>query len=67
MTLQEYSVAGMTCDNCRRHVTRALAGIPGAGAVQVDLATGRATVQSNRAISRDEVRAALEEAGYELT
>ena len=67
MTRQQYSVSGMTCENCVRHVTEALSALPGAGAVRVDLATGRATIQSDRPFSRDEVRAALEEAGYDVT
>jgi copper chaperone CopZ len=35
--------------------------------VQVDLATGRLTVTSARDLDDDAVRAAVEEAGYELT
>lgn len=66
MTEHQYRVAGMTCDNCRRHVTEALASIPGAGEVRVDLEAGQATVHADRPLSRDEVQAALEEAGYEL-
>ena len=61
-----YAVTGMTCENCRRHVTEALAGMSDARDVNVDLASGRATLRSNRELSADEVRAALEEAGYGL-
>jgi copper chaperone CopZ len=40
-----FPVAGMTCRACARRVAAALSGIPGVYTVQVDLATGRATVR----------------------
>ena len=67
MNEYQYAVGGMTCENCKRHVTEALRAIPGVASADVDLAGGRATVRSERALSTDEVRAALDEAGYDLT
>jgi Cu+-exporting ATPase len=66
MNEQQYAIAGMTCENCKRHVTEALTGIPGVSAADVDLQGGRATVRSERPLSDREVREALDEAGYEL-
>jgi copper chaperone CopZ len=66
MTEHQYTVAGMTCQNCRRHVTDALAAIPGALDVQVDLDSGRATVRAEHPLTDAHVRAALEDAGYAL-
>lgn len=63
---QQFTVTGMTCENCRRHVTEALAGVPGVRSVEVDLPSGRATVHADRAVNDADVRAALEEAGYDL-
>ncbi len=61
------SVAGMTCDNCVRHVGEALREIPGVTDVRVDLAAGTATVESNEELDRAAAREALEDAGYALT
>lgn len=66
MAEHHYIVTGMTCENCRRHVTEALGEMPGVVDVSVDLDSGRATLRSDRVLSPDEVRAALEEAGYGL-
>ncbi|HEY5340035.1 MAG TPA: heavy metal-associated domain-containing protein [Candidatus Aquilonibacter sp.] len=62
----EYTIPGMTCENCRRHVTAALSALPGVREVRVDLAGGRTVLRADRDLAQDEVRAALEEAGYEL-
>ena len=61
-------VRGMTCNNCVRHVSQALRGLPGVGEVQVDLASGKARVQHDpgRASAGDLV-AAVEGAGYEAS
>ena len=66
MTDQHFTVAGMTCDNCVRHVTEALQALPGVAEVHVTLETGRAAVRSERMLPDAEVRAALDEAGYTL-
>ncbi len=66
MNDHDYTVQGMTCENCRRHVTAALSALPGVAEVRVDLGSGRAVLRADRDLTRDEVRAALEEAGYEL-
>lgn len=38
------AIEGMTCDNCVKHVTRALRGVNGVKEVQVDRENARATV-----------------------
>lgn len=65
-TEQTYEVQGMTCDHCVRAVTAALQGIPGVHAVEVDLPGGAVTVTSEAPLDPDAVRAAVDEAGYEL-
>jgi len=60
------SVQGMTCDHCVRHVTQALEGLPTVRGVAVDLAKGTATIQSDAALERSALAAALDEAGYTL-
>jgi copper chaperone CopZ len=56
----------MTCQNCVRHVTEALGALPGVRSAEVDLASGSASLEAERQISREELAAALDEAGYEL-
>ncbi|WP_116049658.1 heavy-metal-associated domain-containing protein [Amycolatopsis palatopharyngis] len=62
-----YTVKGMTCDHCVRSVTEEVSEIDGVTEVLVDLPTGAVTVKSAKDIEADDVRAAVEEAGYELT
>jgi copper chaperone CopZ len=64
---QIYIVAGMTCDHCVRAVTDELGGLSGVTRVDVDLASGRVTVVSDRALDDAAVAAAVDEAGYEVS
>ena len=61
-----YTVAGMTCAHCVQAVTSELTALPGVDDVQVDLGTGAVTVTSATPLADDDVRAAVDEAGYEL-
>jgi copper chaperone CopZ len=61
-----YTVTGMTCGHCVQAVTGELSGLPGVDAVQIDLATGAVTVTSAAPLADDAIRAAVDEAGYEL-
>jgi Cu+-exporting ATPase len=64
--MQTLTVTGMTCDNCRRHVTEALSKLPGVHSVSVDLIHATASLESDREIGRSELAAVLEEEGYGL-
>jgi Cu+-exporting ATPase len=64
---QSFSVTGMTCQNCVRHVTQALSGLPGVRSVDVDLEGGTAQLDTDREIPRAQLAAVLDEAGYELS
>lgn len=66
MTTATYQVRGMTCDHCVRAVSAELSRIGGVSDVKVDLATGAVTVESAALLSADAVRAAVDEAGYEV-
>jgi len=61
-----YTVTGMTCAHCVQAVTSELSELSGVDAVQVDLASGAVTVTSAAPIAAADVRAAVDEAGYEL-
>ncbi len=65
-----FSVDGMTCGSCVRHVTEELTAIPGVRDVSVDLHAGGSspvTVVHDEPLSDDAVREAVEEAGYAVT
>ncbi|MEV1331477.1 heavy metal-associated domain-containing protein [Micromonospora costi] len=64
--VRTYAVTGMTCEHCVRAVTDELSTLPGVREVRVDLATGTATVTSAQPLPDEVVRAAVDEAGYEL-
>jgi copper chaperone CopZ len=58
-------ITGMTCNNCVRHVDRALRGVPGVSQVAVDLPEGQAEVVHSEATPLASLIAAVESAGYE--
>lgn len=60
-----FPVEGMTCAACVRRVERALDKVDGVGNVAVNLAAEKVTVQVDTAIAgEDEIRKAIEQAGY---
>jgi copper chaperone CopZ len=61
-----YTVTGMTCEHCVQAVTGELSALPGVADVRVDLGTGAVTVTSAAPLPDGAVRAAVDEAGYEL-
>jgi copper chaperone len=61
-----YTVVGMTCGHCVDAVTEEVSAVPGVTAVDVDLASGGLTVTSTEPVDDGAVRAAVEEAGYEV-
>ena len=61
-----YTVSGMTCGHCVSSVTEELTKIPGVTDVQVDLASGAVTIASESGVDDSAVKAAVDEAGYEL-
>ncbi len=62
-----YAVTGMTCGHCAAAVTGELSRVAGVRDVHVDPATGVLTVTSDAPLALDEVRAAVDQAGYELS
>ena len=66
MSQRIYTVTGMTCGHCVTSVTEEITAINGVTDVAVDLPTGAVTVTSNEPVDEARVRAAVEEAGYQL-
>lgn len=64
MTSTIYRVSGMTCEHCVRAVSAEVARIDGVADVTVDLVTGEVAVVSDAPLAEEDVRAAIDEAGY---
>ena len=68
-TSTTYQVEGMTCGHCAGRVTDALTALEGVQDVEIDLVAGdtsTVTVISQRPMSAEAVRSAIEEVGYTL-
>lgn len=61
-----WTVSGMTCGHCVASVTEELLEVPGVENVDVVLETGAVTVTSAEPVTREQVDAAVREAGYAL-
>ncbi|MEZ5311373.1 MAG: cation transporter [Microthrixaceae bacterium] len=61
-----YTVKGMTCGHCVAAVTEEVSAVAGVDSVSVDLSSGSMTVASPSPIDVEVLRAAVDEAGYEL-
>lgn len=65
-TTTTYAVTGMTCEHCVASVTEEISELDGVTGVAVDLPTGAVKVTSTKPLDNADVRAAVEEAGYQL-
>ncbi len=69
MTTTTYAVRGMTCGHCVNAVTEEMLSIVGVTDVAIDLVEGGdsiVTVTSTDELDAAQVKAAVDEAGYEL-
>lgn len=66
MSTQTFTVTGMTCDHCVASVTEEVSEVAGVDHVDVVLESGQVTVTSNEPVDESAIRAAVEEAGYQL-
>ncbi|HMT04146.1 MAG TPA: cation transporter [Solirubrobacterales bacterium] len=64
-TRSVHKVVGMSCGHCRSSVLEELHEVDGVHAVDLDLTSGRLEVLGT-AVSLDQIRSAVERAGYEL-
>ena len=65
-TAQTLTIEGMTCDGCARSVRNALLELDGVLTAEANATAGTATFTSKHAIARDDLAAAIVDAGYEL-
>ena len=63
---QTFTVTGMTCGHCATSVTEEISELDGVQDVAVVVETGAVTVTSTTPLDEGAVRAAVEEAGYQL-
>ena len=63
---KSYTVTGMTCGHCVASVTEEVQEIPGVENVDVVLDTGSLSVTSSEPVDDTAVKAAVEDAGYQL-
>ncbi|KUI43146.1 cation-transporting ATPase [Mycobacterium sp. IS-1590] len=66
MATTTVTVTGMTCEHCAASVREELGEIPGVKTVDVDVASGAVTIDSSEPVGAAAIRAAVEEAGYQL-
>ena len=66
MTTETYNVTGMTCGHCVSSVKEEVGEVAGVTSVEVDLASGLLTVDSEGLIDEAKIVAAVKEAGYEV-
>ncbi|MEJ2577846.1 MAG: heavy metal-associated domain-containing protein [Kineosporiaceae bacterium] len=69
MSTTTLQVTGMTCEHCVRAVVQELSALDGVQEVNIDLVPGgtsRVSVTSTTTLVPEQVRAAVDEAGYEL-
>jgi len=64
-TTRIYSVSGMTCGHCQSSVEQEVGGLESVSSAVVDLEAGTVTVTGTA--DESDVKAAVEEAGYEVT
>jgi copper chaperone CopZ len=61
-----YKVTGMSCGHCEGSVSAEISGLPGVSSVTAVAASGEVTVVSAAPLDEEAVRAAVDEAGFEL-
>ncbi|MFI5359595.1 MAG: heavy-metal-associated domain-containing protein [Halanaerobiales bacterium] len=59
-------IDGMSCAHCAARVKKGLEKIEGVEAVEVSVEEKKAVVSLNTAVTEEELKAAIEEAGYKV-
>ena len=66
MNTTTFTVTGMTCGHCVAAVTEEVSKLDNVSSVDIDLASGAVTVQSNGPVDPSAFAAAVDEAGYAI-
>jgi copper chaperone CopZ len=62
-----YAVSGMSCGHCEKAIKEELSALPSVTTVEANAKAGKVSVTATAPLDDDAVRAAVDEAGYELT
>ena len=65
MTELTYAVPGVSCDHCRQAISTEVGRVAGVDTVEVDLERKVVVVRGD-ALPDEEIRAAIDEAGYDI-
>jgi copper chaperone len=60
------SIEGMSCNHCVNHVKEALSELNGVSSVEVNLASKYADIEANADVKDEDIKFAIEDAGYEV-
>lgn len=60
-------IEGMSCEHCVNHVSVALQELAGVTKVEVNLGGKHAILDASKDINDEEIKGAIDEAGYEVT
>lgn len=63
---KKISIEGMSCNHCVNHVKEALSELNGVSSVEVNLASKYAVMEANTDVKDEEIKFAIEDAGYEV-
>jgi copper chaperone CopZ len=66
MSTAVFTVSGMSCGHCEKSVSEELGALPGVTEVSADAKAGTVTVSSEQPLADEDVRSAVDEAGYQL-
>lgn len=66
MNEHTYRVPDVSCQHCVTAITEEVGSIPGVSRVDVDLGAKLVTVEHDGSVSDAQLRAGIEEAGYEI-
>jgi copper chaperone CopZ len=66
MSTAVFTVSGMSCGHCEKSVSEEISALPGVTEVSADAKAGTVTVASERPLADEDVRSAVDEAGYQL-
>lgn len=65
-TTTVFTVTGMSCGHCEKSISEEVSALPGVTGVSADAKAGTVTVSSEQPVDEAALRAAVDEAGYEL-
>lgn len=65
--IKKITIEGMSCQHCIKHVKEALEELDGVKSVKVSLENKSAEIELNHDVDDEKIKAAIDEAGYEVT